>query len=228
LGTYTFDNFRDYLKLEMGQRTDIETPTNYYSIWINSAYLGISTRDKFFDMRKSFYFPQFETSGTATTTAGTAYVLAPTDILVLRRIWNTTNDAYLSPMTKDEYYKKLSKATTASRGTPTRYVRLGNKIYLDPTPDAATALTIYYRMSPAILVNDDDVTALGPEWDDPILDLAAIRAHTKLKEFDFAELKKKTWVEDVTNLITIYRQEERANETYLGLDEKNKSEFYQR
>jgi hypothetical protein len=225
LGTYTFDNFRDYLKLELGQRTDLETPTNYYSAWVNSAYLGLTTRDRFFDMKKSFWFPQLETSGTATTTAGTAYVLTPTDALVVRRIWNTTNDAYLQPMTKDEYYKKLSKATTAARGTPTRYVRLGANIYLDPTPSAATALTIYYRMVPAVLVEATDVTVLGAEWDDPLLNLAVIQSHMRLKEFDFAELKRKAWVDDVTNLINIYHQEERGNEIILGLDDRSRSEY---
>ena len=104
MGTYTFDVFRDGLKLEMGQRADLESPVNWYSAWINSAYLGLTTRDRFFDMKKSFWFPQLETSGTATCTAGTAYVLAPTDALIIRRIWNTTDDAYLKPITKDEYY----------------------------------------------------------------------------------------------------------------------------
>jgi len=220
MGTYTFDNFRTYLKLELGQRKDIESPTNYYSVWINAAYLSLTTRDKLFGMNKSFWFPQLETSGTATTTAGVAYVLTPDDALVIRRIWNTTDDAYLKPITKDEYYKRLSKATTTSRGTPTEYVRLGTSIYLSPTPDdSTTALTIYYRMVPAVLEDADDVTVLGPEWDEPILELAVILAHLKLPgERDVAEEKKKAWTEDVLGLMGIYNQEERANEMVLGMN----------
>jgi hypothetical protein len=215
---YSFDNLCDYLKLELGQRTDLESPVNYYQVWINAAYTSLTTRDKLFGMNKSFWFPQLETSGTATTTAGVAYILTPADALIVRRVMNTTDNAYLKPITKDEYYKRLSKSVTASRGTPTEYVRLGTSIYLSPTPDAATALTIYYRKVPAALVEDTDVTVLGTEWDEPILKLAVIRAHQALKEYDLAELEKKAWVEDILGLMGIYNQEERANEVVIGMN----------
>jgi hypothetical protein len=215
---YSFDNLCDYLKLELGQRTDLESPVNYYQIWINAAYTSLTTRDKLFGMNKSFWFPQLETSCTATTTAGVAYILTPADALIVRRVMNTTDNAYLKPITKDEYYKRLSKSVTASRGTPTEYVRLGTSIYLSPTPDAATALTIYYRKVPAALVEDTDVTVLGTEWDEPILKLAVIRAHQALKEYDLAELEKKAWVEDILGLMGIYNQEERANEVVIGMN----------
>jgi len=216
---YSFDDFCTYLKFELGQRTDLESPTNFYKIWINAAYISLTTRDKLFGMNKSFWFPQLETSGAATTTAGVAYVLTPDDALIIRRIWNTTDDAYLKPITKDEYYKRLSKVTTASRGTPTEYVRLGTNIYLSPTPDdSTTSLVIYYRMVPAVLGASMDVTVLGAEWDEPILKLAVIQTHQRLKEYDLAELEKKAWVEDVLGLMGIYAQEERANETVLGMN----------
>jgi len=215
---YSFDDFCTYLKFELGQRTDLESPTNFYKTWINAAYISLTTRDKLFGMNKSFWFPQLETSGTATTVAGVAYVLTPDDALVIRRIWNTTDDAYLKPITKDEYYKRLSKATTSTRGTLTEYVRLGTSIYLSPTPDAATALTIYYRKVPDVLDATTDVTVLGAEWDEPILKLAVIQAHQRLKEYDLAELEKKAWTEDVLGLMGIYNQEERANETVLGMN----------
>jgi len=216
---YSFDDFCTYLKFELGQRTDLESPTNFYKIWINAAYISLTTRDKLFGMNKSFWFPQLETSGTAMTTAGVTYVLTPEDALVIRRIWNTTDDAYLKPITKDEYYKRLSKVTTASRGTPTEYVRLGTNIYLSPTPDdSTTSLVIYYRMVPAVLGASTDVTVLGAEWDEPILKLAVIQTHQRLKEYDLAELEKKAWVEDVLGLMGIYNQEERARETVLGMD----------
>jgi len=216
---YSFDDFCTYLKFELGQRTDLESPTNFYKTWINAAYISLTTRDKLFGMNKSFWFPQLETSGTAMTTAGVAYVLTPEDALVIRRIWNTTDDAYLKPITKDEYYKRLSKVTTASRGTPTEYVRLGTNIYLSPTPDdSTTSLVIYYRMVPAVLGASTDVTVLGAEWDEPILKLAVIQTHQRLKEYDLAELEKKAWTEDVLGLMGIYNQEERANETVLGMN----------
>jgi len=219
MGNYSFDDFRNYLKFELGQRTDLESPVNYYTAWINAAYISLTTRDKLFGMNKSFWFPQLETSGTAMTTAGVTYVLTPEDALVIRRIWNTTDDAYLKPITKDEYYKRLSKVTTASRGTPTEYVRLGTNIYLSPTPDdSTTSLVIYYRMVPAVLGASTDVTVLGAEWDEPILKLAVIQTHQRLKEYDLAELEKKAWVEDVLGLMGIYNQEERARETVLGMD----------
>ena len=219
MGTYTFDDFRAGLKIELGQRADLESPTNFYSSWINAAYISLTTRDKLLGINKPFWFPQLETSGTATTQAGVAYVLTPVDALVVRRVFNTTDDAYLTPMTKDEYYKKLGKATTSARGTPTKYVRLGANIYLSPTPVASTtSLTIYYRMIPAVLSADDDVTVLGPEWDEPILKLAVIQSHMRLKEYDLAKLEKEAWTEDVLGLMGIYHQEERANETVIGMN----------
>lgn len=215
---YDFSSFCDYLKLELGQRTDLETPVNYYQIWINAAYISLTTRDKLFGMNKSFWFPQLETSCTATTTIGVAYVLLPEDALIVRRVMNTTDNTYLKPITKDEYYRRLSKTVTASRDTPTEYVRLGTSIYLSPTPDAATALTIYYRKIPAVLSETTDVTVLGPEWDEPILKLAVIQAHQRLKEYDLAELEKKAWTEDVLGLMGVYNQEERANEVIIGMN----------
>jgi hypothetical protein len=226
MGTYTFDTFRDSLKFELGQRVDLESPTNFYSSWINAAYLSLTTRDKLFGTNRSFWFPQLETSGTATTTAGSAYVLTPSDALVIRRIWNTTDDAYLKPITKDEYYKRLGKATTARRDTPAEYVRLGANIYLSPTPDDSdTSLTIYYRKVPAVLSDSTDVTVLGPEWDEPILKLAVIQAHQRLKEYDLAKLEKEAWVEDVIGLMGVYAQEERANETVIGMSSQSGSGY---
>lgn len=216
---YTFDDFCNYLKLELGQRTDLETPVNYYKLWVNAAYLSLTTRDKLFGMNKPFWFPQLETSGTATTTAGVAYVLVPQDALIVRRVMNTTDNAYLKPITKDEYYRRLSKAVVASRGMPTMYVRLGANIYLSPTPDdSTTSLTIYYRKVPALLSSPTDVTVLGAEWDEPILKLAVIQTHQRLKEHDLAELEKKSWTDDVQGLMGIYNQEERAQEVILGMN----------
>jgi len=51
------------------------------------------------------------------------------------------------------------------------------------------------------------------------LELAVILAHLKLPgERDVAEEKKKIWTEDVLGLMGIYNQEERANETVLGMN----------
>lgn len=218
MGTAVFSDMVADLKLQFGNRNDLETPTNWYQKWINTAYLALTCRNTFFGEYKFRpYFPQLEASTTATTTAGTAYVAVPTDCLVLRRLFNTTDDAFLKWISNDEYIRKTGRATTASRGTPTQYTRMGSYIYLSPTPVASTtSLTIHYRKVPAVLSDDADTTAIGPEWDDAIVKLAAIQGQLRMHEYDFAEIEKKHWADEVLSLMNIYAQETRAGDQTIS------------
>ena len=88
MGEYTFTNFRNYLKLEMYNRSDLESPTNYYSTWINQAYINVVSR-------KDLYFPELEKTSSAQTEDGTAYVAAPSDALHIRTVFDDTSTVKL-------------------------------------------------------------------------------------------------------------------------------------
>ena len=219
MGDLTYSDMQTRLQLELGQRDSLASPTNWYGIFINTAYLTLTTRKWLFGMKKKLYFPELETSSTATTTDGTAYVSTPTDALIIRGVWDSTNDRMLDWIPKEEYWDRTGRADTNAEGIPTKYVRYGSRIYLCPTPNSSTiGLTIYYRKKPTALTITAQVTEIGREWDEPIIKLAAIQAMMKLKEYDFAEIEKRAWVEDVSALVDIYYDEAKQLNSHIQPD----------
>lgn len=211
MGTWTYTNFRDFLRLQFGQRTDIETPTDYYGIWVNTAYKRLVTRNRFWGLRQDFYFPQLEVSdATQSTTAGTAYVNVPSDALIIRGVWDSTNDRILDNISWQEYISYTGRTTTSSRSKPTEWVRQGTYIYLYPTPDATYSLTIYYRKVPASLSASAEVTLIGTEWDEAILLLARIIGLQWMNEMDKVTTLKTEFKEVVSEIMGIYSEEQRA------------------
>lgn len=226
MGNMNFGEMEDELSLHFGGRTDLESPTNWYQKWINKAYINLTTRSSFFGNPMRFFWPTLETSTPRTTSDGTAYVELPEDILIIRRVYNDTDDNKLNHISANEYYKKTDKADTNAEGTPTMYSRIGNYIYLYPTPDdSATVLTIYYRRIPEELSDSADVTVLGAEWDSLIVDLAKIYGHYDLQEYDLAKELKEHWKEDAVGLIDIYSQEEKSSGYNLEIDSQMKSGY---
>jgi len=207
------------LKLELGQRDALASPTDHYGNFLNSAYRALTTRKYLFGIRKKFYFPELETSAAATTTDGTAYVATPTAALIVRGIWDTTNDAMLSWIPNETYWERTGRADTNAEGIPTEYTRRGSYIYLSPTPNSSSiSLTIYYKKKVTLLSATGDKTEIGAEWDDPLIKLAAIHGMMRLKEYDFAEIEKKNWIEDVSALIDTYYDEAKAVRQHIQPD----------
>ena len=213
MGDYALSDFTDRLKLELGQRTDLESPTDWYDKWINTAYMTLATKKRYFDGRRyhTIYFPELEVVDTSqSTTDGTAYLTTPTDCLHIRKIFDETNNVKLTAISVDEYLSYTDRDTAASEGKPTEYVRMaeaatsGSRIYLHPTPDDEYSLYIYYRKRPAELDDDTDTTLLGDEWDEPILKLAVIQAQMRLKEYDKAKLEKEEWRSMMNELVGVY------------------------
>ena len=209
-GTYKFNEFTAYLKLMFGNNNALQEPIDYYEIWINAAYKRLTTRNRFWGIKKSFYFPELEiTSSALNTTAGTAYVVTPTDALVVREVWDSTSDVRLNNISHSKYIEYTGRAVTASRGKPTEWVRQGVNIYLYPTPDAIYAMYAYYRKVPAALTGVV-TTAIGAEWDEVILQIAYIIGKEWLEEYDKASAMKKSLAESFAGLIGIYDLEELA------------------
>lgn len=212
-GTLTFAEFKSYLKLQMGKRTDIENydGTNLLETWINMAYIRLTTRNRFFAIKTNFTFPQLETVDTSlTTTDGTPYISVPSDCMVVRDCYDYTNSRYIERIPWREYLKYTDRFDSSSEGEPNEWVRAGDYIYLHPTPDTdSEAIYVYYRKIPAVLTGTD-TTVLDTAWDEPILQLALIIGKTWLKEYPEAEEMKKEWLDNVSGMMGIYSQEELA------------------
>ena len=212
-GTWTFAQFKAFLKLQMGKRTDIENydGVNLYETWINMAYIRLTTRNRFFAIKTNFTFPQLETVDTTiTTTDGTQYISVPSDCMVVRDCYDYTNERYLDQIPWREYIRYTDRFDTTSEGEPNEWVRAGDYIYLHPTPDTSSeAIYVYYRKIPAVL-SGTNATVLDPAWDEPILQLALIIGKTWLKEYEEADKMKKEWLDNVSGMMGIYSQEELA------------------
>ncbi len=171
--------------------------------------MKICTENRFWGLRQNFDFPELYARDTSqATTDGTAYISVPSTAIVVYTVFDDTNDVKLKNISRRQYWGYEDRDDTSSEDKPTEWVREGGYIYLYPTPDDEYELDVYYRKRPTLLSENSDVTALGAEWDEIILQTAVILAHMKLGEFDKADYKKKEWLESVSGLIGIYAQEE--------------------
>lgn len=211
-GTFTFANFVDYLTVMFGERTDLTSVggVNLYEKWINLSYIRLTTRNRFWGLKKSFYFPELEVDNSGTnTTDGTAYITTPTDALIVREVWDSTSDVRLNNIPHSKYIGYTGRADSASEGEPKEWIRQGTYIYLYPTPDATYSMYVYYRKIPAIL-SSSTKTVIGVEWDEVILQMAYIIGKEWLGEYDKAKAMKESLAESFAGIIGIYDLEELA------------------
>ena len=221
MGNKTFSTLKTELKLRLGRRSDIEDidSTNFYETWINYAYQDITRRNKFFGKTFHFYFPQLESIDTSqSTTDGTAYINVPDSTLIIRQVWDSTNDYLLKHIGWMTYLKKSGRASSTSESEPKKWTRSGSYIYLYPTPDDAYTMYIYYRKMVSALSDAGDTTAIGEEWDELILGLATYKGCSWLREYDDAEKAKAEFIDMANNILGVYGQEELANRSKLELN----------
>jgi len=217
MGTYTYSTFQSNLTFELHKRDDISA---YVGNWINAAYLDLTTRDRFWDLKvpQPIVFPELCTSSASTTTDGRAYISLPTDCLYPITIHDATSDKRLHNMTWRAYIEKTDRADTTAESQLDKWVRYGGYIYLYPTPDASYSLTTYYYKRPALLSASGDVTAIGEEWDEPILKLAVWQGLMRLKDYEKAALEKAEWVAMLAGKLGAYKKQELDREEFLKPD----------
>lgn len=226
MGSYSFDNFRAYLKLRFGNADEFESPINYYGIWTNNAYRQLTTKDRLIlpdsGGRGTVFklkLPELETDTTATTTDGQAYITTPTDALVVRHIFDETNGRKLKWIPWARYVRYTDRADTAAEGDPFEWNHRGSKIYLHPTPDATMTMRVYRKLRYTALSAGADVTLLGAEWDDVILELAFIEGNRWLNRWDLVKVAQTNLVEMLSGLITVYDTEEKDRDEFWRPDE---------
>lgn len=191
MGTYTYAKLEEYLKFRMAQRSDLETvnsATNLYKVWINAAYKELTQQDKFWGLKMDFDFPELKADNSGTDTSdGVAYISVPSDLYATISLWDSTSDRWLNPIGWRSYLKKKNRANTDAENAPKRWVRSGAYYYLYPTPDDTYSIYVYYRKRVTALSASTDVTAIGEEWDEAILELASYKMHRWCKEYEFAK-----------------------------------------
>ena len=218
MGDYGFDRFKAELKLRLGQRTDFDSPTDWIGRWVNQAYARLASGNRLFGLQKNFYFPELETiSSSISTVDGTAYVTMPTDALVVRSVWNSTSDVVLDNIGWDTYLASPGRADTNAEGPPTAWVRSGACLYLRPTPDAVYALYAYYRKRPAALTGTT-ATAIGAEWDDVIVLMAACQAYSTQGDYEHLKQTKEDLAERIGELMGLYDQEAKTQKNWFQMD----------
>jgi hypothetical protein len=221
MGSYSFADLKNYLKLRFGNADSFDS---YYGVWVNSAYTQLCTRD--IVGKRRIEIPELETITTAATVDGTAYVSVPTDCLVIKEIYDTTNNKHLDWIAWGAYIAKTDRATATAENKPDYWIRSGGRIYLYPTPDAAYTLSISYRKRPAALSGDSDVTILGQEWDDVILEMAHYIGRNWVGEMEKAEFSRKLADEMINNIMDIYNREEKARRESVRPDPSFHSRGY--
>ena len=154
-------------------------------------------------------------SGTDTTADGIAYIDVPADCLVVRQLYDETNNYRLINIPHSEYVDYTDRANTSYEGDPTEWVRQGAYLYLHPTPDATYTIRIYYRKIPASLTEGASVTLLGAEWDEPLITLAAYTGKMWTMDYEKAKFLRDAFVEQASGIVTIYGDEDKAREQYI-------------
>jgi hypothetical protein len=211
MGDVDFATLKAQLKYRMGMDTGPEevgsSDTNFYGVWVNQAYRQICSSHTLLGTPMVFRIPELETSSSATTTDGTAYVDVPSDCLTVRTVFDETNDRQLKNIPYRTYLAYTDRATAASEGDPTEWARMGSRIYLHPTPGTTgDTLTIHYKKYPDAL-DGENVTIIGAEWDEPIVTLAAHKGFTWQGALDKAKAAREEFLEMAAGIIRSYEEE---------------------
>jgi hypothetical protein len=215
---YGFDDFKTYLKIRMGRRTDIESVdgVNLYEIIINKAYKEVVTKNRFWELKHKFTFPELDTVDTSqSTTDGVNYLTTPTGYLIVTDVYDSSNDVWLDKFASwREFLRKTNRTDTDQEGTPSKWIRSGERIYLHMTPDDAYTTEIYYRKIPDDLTGTDE-TVVNEIWDEPILELAANKLHRILGEYEKAKECKEAFIDIVEGIIGLESQEKEGARQFI-------------
>jgi hypothetical protein len=197
-----FQTFKNRLQFALGGWDEDAT---YLDVWINRAYIDLTTVNKFVRWKLPWYFdiPKLDKSTTINTTQNQDYIALPSDLLFIINVKDTTNDTDLKP--KDIRWIDKNKSSTASE--PTYYARFGSNLYFDCPAGGTYAIEIKYRKRIALLSANGDEPELDDEWQEAMLILAKYYAYSDLLEFDKAREMKTQFIEFVREHLGILERE---------------------
>jgi hypothetical protein len=147
------------LRSRIGSPTQIDVPDTMLRTELNSAYLDIVDRYRFHRARKRCLF---------STVIGQARYDLPTDVLVVMRVRDNTNQVKLEKWGD----RQLSSRSDDATGHPLRYVRYRDWIELYPVPDGVYQMEVFYKFMHTDLVEATNVPQIPPSWHEGIVVLA--------------------------------------------------------
>lgn len=176
--------------------------------WLNSCYVDLVTTGKFPELNRfaPIPVPTLEGKDSFLTGTGIDYYNYPTDGLTITALRDVTNDTPL--IQRDMATLQKYKSTTS--GKPRFYATYGNKIYLDPTPDASTySIMRLYRkkVTDAVLVADDEVPIIGVEWHEALEIGATYRGFRSL-----GDPRMEKWLADLKAFIIGHSEQQTEEE----------------
>jgi len=215
MGVRTLSEFRTNLSYGLGNRGVADggnIPASTLTSWINSAYIKITSKDRL-SSGKKLVFPELEATDSSQSTAdGTPTLSVPSNCLVLKHIYDYTNDAALSYIDWLTYLGYADRYDAAAENVPDEWTRYGALIYLHPTPASIYNIYFYYRKRPSLLSADADKLAVGAEWDDIVEKQAIIDSLIRLKRYEEAKAEKSELTEMMDELVDIYLQEQKSRD----------------
>lgn len=148
------------LRRRIGNPSTTDVTDTILKEHINSAYVEIADNFRFHKTRKLCTF---------TTVASTRRYGLPTDCDVVLKVRDNTNSVRIE---KSDSRRFAELTDTTTEGFPTQYARFRDWIELQPTPDGAYEIQLYYRVATTLLSADTDEPALPASWHEGILRLA--------------------------------------------------------
>jgi hypothetical protein len=220
MGDWTFSEFKRYLKFRFTKRADIENfeGVNLYESALNAAYMALATRKQIFQVRMNLRFPELETTDATTGTStvdGTATIAKASAAVQIIDVYDATNNVSLDWIPLKKYLDYTDRYDTGAEAAPTEWTRSGGYIYLHPTPGAVYKIYQYFRKRPDLLAAINDVTVIGPEWDEPIMEFATYKLLMWFNEFDKAKFVKEEFLDMVIGILGMYEAEETSRKEHL-------------
>ena len=166
---------------------------------LQTAVAGLLHRDDLTDEIKTFisvlegqlsadiYGRSMESRTSLTCTANNAFVTLPTDVIEIRRIYNTTTTPQraLTFVAPDELIKKHPYGET---GEPAIYCTIGGQLQLAPIPDSAYVLECAYLQSVPALSDSNTTNWVLTKYPNVYLYGTLFHLCNHLRDFDGAKV----------------------------------------
>ncbi len=215
MGARALLEFRTNLSYGLGNRGVVDggdIAASTLTSWFNSAYIKITSKERLASGRK-LIFPELEAVDSSRSTSdGTPTISMPSDCLVLKQVYDYTNDTMLDYIDWRSYLDYSDRYDTNAENVPDEWTRYGTAVYVHPTPASTYNIYLYYRKRPSLLAADDSKTVIGAEWDDIIEKQALIDSLIRLKRYEEAKAEKPELTEMMNELVDIYLQEQKSRD----------------
>lgn len=142
---------------------------------------------------------EFETSTAVSTVAGTATLTLPGDFVMMKMLLLDQNPALV--LAQKDLVTLHNDHPGAAAGCPRAYAAFGVSLYLQPIPDAARPLKIFYYAAPAPLSAEHTSNALLTKYPDLLLSGALIEITAHVEDDGRIALWKAAFDEAVRDIL---------------------------